>query len=321
MNHIPTEVVSAIGERLDGQSLVTCLQVSWDWHHNFLPLVWGKISKTDWIYHSFPLTTWTPLSNNLPHTDSRAQFNARVHRYLQHVRSLTWHNNNALLRDKVFTCLSSQMHLRQFNTILQRTPNLTSFSLVMATQGIEDYILLWILQLLQRLEHLTALEVDIPRQGSVTPIEQHFPLFAKLEALKIAGDWYSEGMIGTLDTAVAMIDCAPAWKVRRLEIDRIDISFFRYCPELEQLTLNTPSCGYKVPEGSAVKEVIVRQLQGLTSLKTMTVYKSFGWKEYVRKIAKLEGSEMMWTRAALYPGHRERQDTFTLRDVFGLSQP
>lgn len=302
MNHIPTEILFAIGERLDGRSLVACLQVSWDWYHTFLPLVWDTISKKAWIHRSFPLTTWTPLSNNLPDTDPRAQLNARVHRHLQHVRSLTWHNNQTLLRDKVSTYVPPQMHLRQFSIVLQRTPNLTSFSLVMATQGIDYYILTSILDLLQRLEHLTALEVDIPRHYAVIPIEQHFPLFAKLEVLILAGNWYSGRTIRTLDTAAVTANDTPPWKVRKLEIDRINFSFFRYCPELEHLTLNTPSSGYVAPEGSAGKEVIVGQLQELSKLKTMIVFMSFELGEYVRKIVKVEGSEMMWTRAALFLG-------------------
>ncbi|KAK3819346.1 MAG: hypothetical protein JOS17DRAFT_756243 [Linnemannia elongata] len=319
MNHIPTEILFAIGEQLDGRSLVACLQVSWKWHHTFLPLIWDTIFKKDWIHRSFPLRTLALLSNNLPHTNSRAQLNARVHRHLQHVRSLTWHNNNALLRDKVVTNLPSQMHLRQLSIVLQSTPNLTTFSLVMATQGIDYYIFTSILDLLQRLEHLTALEVDIPRDYAIIPIEQHFTLFAKLEVLIVAGNWYSGVTIRTLDTAAVRAGDIPVWKARRLEIDRIDISFFRRCPELEHLTFN-PSRSYMAPESSAVKEAIVEQLQGLSKLKTIIFFRPFGLREYVSKIVKVEGSGMKWTRAAHFPGQSVGQDVFTLRDVFGLSQ-
>ena len=97
--------------------------------------------------------------------------------------------------------------------------------------------------------------------------------------------------------------------------------FFDTVPSSSILTLNTPSSGYVAPEGSAGKEVIVGQLQELSKLKTMIVFMSFELGEYVRKIVKVEGSEMMWTRAALFPGQRVEQNVFTLRDVFGLSQP
>ncbi|KAG9072899.1 hypothetical protein KI688_000680 [Linnemannia hyalina] len=320
MFELPPELVLAIGTLLDNRSLVACLRVSQDWHCAFLPLVWGTISKKSWTHYSFPLTTWTPLSSNLPRTHPRAHSQARVHRYLQHVQSLTWHNNNALLRDKVITCPPSQMHLRQLSIVLQRTPNLTSLSLAMATHGIEGYIISSILHLLQQLEHLVTLEVDIPRQGSVTPIEQHFPLFAKLEELKIPGDWYSGETIRTLETAAAVTtENTTLWKLRRLEIDRIDISFFRQCPQLEHVTLSNPTWRCMVLEDSAVKEVIVGQLQRLLGLKSMVVYMSFGRRKHMPKIMKVEGNEMMWTHEALFPGDSAvGQDVFSLRDVFGL---
>jgi hypothetical protein len=138
----------------------------------------------------------------------------------------------------------------------------------MARQGIDDYILSSIPHLLQDLDYLSEFEVDIPRQGLAISIRKYLPLFAKMEQLKIGGNWYSG--VETLETM--SIEVIP-WKLQRLAIDRINMSFLPFCPQLEQLTFSHSLSRVENFQRLKVKKGIVVQLQGLSRLnKTPSMF-------------------------------------------------
>ncbi|KAG9072900.1 hypothetical protein KI688_000681 [Linnemannia hyalina] len=266
-------------------------------------MIWGTIGKKDWIHCAFFLKSKNTFSDP-------AENRTRVYRYLQHVRSLTWHNNHALLRDLVFSHVPRQMHLVQLRNVLRRTVNLSHFSLVMDTHGIEEPAIRSIFRLLHKLPYLSNLEIDLPLQGSkVTCNEQYFPVFAKLKELRIAGHWY-EGFETLRPAPTTVIP----WVLKYLTIYRLDMSFFRFCPDLEHLTINPSVNNNRDSETLEVKEVIVEQLQGLSKLSTVVLNVRYSLDVDVGKIVKVKGSEDQWT----CPGVSKR--FYTLRDVFGLTQ-
>lgn len=316
MPHIPTEILIAIGNSLDRRSLVTCLQVSRVWHDTLLPLNWSSITVLHWLRPTFFLTTWKPLYDVVgPPSTTFTHYNARVHNYLQHIRSLAWRNNSSM---PMYCHGHKQIQIKQLVLVLQRTSNLTHFSLVMVLQGIDDYILSSILYLLQDLEHLSELEIDVPRQGLAIPIKKHLPLFAQLEELKIRGNWYS----GVETLGPVSFESIP-WKLRRLAIDRIDMSFFRFCAQLEHLTFRDHLYKHQgSSQNPEIKSVIVEQLQGLPRLNTVVVDLYFGAAGYAGKtIVRVEGSETQWTLSCTDSEKPVNQSIFTLRNVFALSQP
>ncbi|KAF9545718.1 hypothetical protein EC957_010581 [Mortierella hygrophila] len=202
------------------------------------------------------------------------------------------------------------MRLRQLSKALQRTVNLSHFSLVMDTHGINELTIRHIFQLLHGLPYLSNLEIDLPLQDSKeTSIELYFPVFAKLKELRIAGRWY-EG-VETLRPAPTTVI---PWVLKYLTIYRLDMSFFRFCPDLEHLTINPSINNNRDSETLEVKEVIVEQLQGLSKLSTVVLNVRYSLDMKVGKIVKVKGSEGQWT----CPGVSKH--LYTLRDVFGLTQ-
>ncbi|KAF9545717.1 hypothetical protein EC957_010580 [Mortierella hygrophila] len=285
MPHIPTEVLLAIGELLDGRSLVACLQVTQDWHDTLRHFVWTTISERQWTHYDFPPASWIPLIDyDGPLIASQEQRKAKVEWGLQQTRSLTFYNNNALA-NKLHWCRKSrlprQILMIQLVHVVQRTPNLVRFSLVMMYHGPDDINLATMLELLHKMPKLEAVEIDLPYRRRLAPIKGHFRLFARLKELKIGGDWYRG--VKTLGPAP---DKTMPWNLKHLTIDRLDMSFFRFCPSLERLTFSSFISGYSDPETLEVREVIVGQLRQLTKLVTIIFEENYHHPEYEYKIQK-----------------------------------
>ncbi|KAF9134667.1 hypothetical protein BGW39_006256 [Mortierella sp. 14UC] len=259
-------------------------------------------------------------------TKDKIRLDADVHWWLRHTRSLTWYNNNALLETKMFMRLPPQMPTSQLVLVLRRTPNLVHFSLVMASHGADKQFLSSILALLRDLPHLTALEIDIPRRDWIVPIKEHLQLFAKLKELKIAGDWY--GGVRTLEPMMQQrqqeqgqeqVELYAPWKLQILEIDRSDMSFFPYCPDLEYVAFNYRAYGYGhgVTEDCPFNQRILGQLQGMLRLHTVVLTGAFDFDERefrIRADKDCEGTARVWE--LISPDSEKR--TWTLQEIVNL---
>ncbi|KAG0279901.1 hypothetical protein BGZ96_001775 [Linnemannia gamsii] len=292
MPHIPAEILLSLGELLDGRSLVACLRVSQHWHNALRPFVWTTISKNHWISYKFPLRHWIPLEDHpRPHDQAQEQQNAKIIYGLQHTRSLTFYNNNAITIKETHIHILSQIPMLRLILVLERMPNLVSFSLVMSSHGPDDYSLSSILRLLHDIDSLQAVEIDLPYRSRQVAIKHHFTLFARLKELKIAGDWYR----GAKTLAPEPIEYTP-WKLQQFNIDRLDMSFYHYCPDLKELTFDvTGSQEYGGVGGSpTIIPKIVRQLQGLSRLNTIVLSMYWGWQKHVYTVAKDRDDEARW---------------------------
>ncbi|KAF9147016.1 hypothetical protein BG015_011411 [Linnemannia schmuckeri] len=233
MINLPPEILLGIGELLEKQSLLACLQVSQDWYYALHLTVWTTISKQHWIHPAFPLRQWTPLPDDAtPYTDAQKKRDTKILRCLQQTYSLTFHDNKSLRSTGIHIRLPTQIAMSQLHAVVQRTSNLVRFSLVMWGRGPSDYILSLILKLLYEMPRLEAVEINLERRR-LFPIKRHFPLFAKLKEIRIEGDWYRG-----VKTVGPAPDKIMPWKLQHLTIDCLDMSFFRYCPNLEKLSFN-----------------------------------------------------------------------------------
>lgn len=292
MPHIPTEILLTLGELLDGGSLVACLQVSQDWYNALSPFVWTTISKNHWIKYTFPLRHWIPIEGHSGlHDQAKEQKDAKIILGLQHTRSLTFYNNNAITRKKAYIRILPQIPMSQLILALERMPKLVCFSLVMSTNGPYDYSLSSILWLLHDIDSLQVVEIDLPYRSRQVAIKHHFPLLAKLRELKIAGDWYR----GVKTLGPLPVEYTP-WKLQKFNIDRLDMSFFHYCPDLKEFTFDvTGSEEYGGAGGSStIIPKIVGQLQGLLELNTIVLSKSWGWHKDVYTVLKEKEDEARW---------------------------
>ncbi|KAG9072901.1 hypothetical protein KI688_000682 [Linnemannia hyalina] len=283
MPHIPTEVLLTIGELLDGRSLAACLQVARDWYDALCPFVWTTISERQWTNYTFPPVSWIPLINDNGHLiASQEQRKAKIDWGLQQTRYLTFYNNNALAKKLPWyksSRLPRQILMIQLVHVVQRTLNLVRFSLVMMYHGPDDVNLATMLELLHQKPMLEAVEIDLPYRTRLVPIKHHFQLFARLKELKIGGDWYRG-----VKTLGFTPDNITPWKLKHLTIDRLDMSFFRFCPSLERLTFSSSINGYRDPESLEVREVIMEQLRQLIKLVTFIFEENYHHPEYEYKI-------------------------------------
>jgi hypothetical protein len=137
----------------------------------------------------------------------------------------------------------------------------------MLNQGPSDQQLSMIFVLLEMMPKLEAVEIILPSRTRLVAIERSFPLFAKLKELKIAGRWYTGA--STLGTVPDKIE---PWKLQILKIDRFDLSFLPYCPEVKELTLDLNGIKEsKRPVDPLLRKKILEQVHGLSKLNAINL--------------------------------------------------
>ncbi|KAG0315942.1 hypothetical protein BGZ97_007671 [Linnemannia gamsii] len=91
--------------------------------------------------------------------------------------------------------------------------------------------------------------------------------FHNLKELKIAGRWYTGA--STLGTVPDKIE---PWKLQILKIDRFDLSFLPYCPEVKELTLDLNGIKEsKRPVDPLLRKKILEQVHGLSKLNAINL--------------------------------------------------
>lgn len=194
---------------------------------------------------------------------------------------LSWYSSNWLLV-KIF--------MMQLVNVVQRTPNLVRFSLVMMSHGPDDINLATMLKLLHKMPKLEFVEIDLPYWTRLVPIKHHFLLFARLKELKIGGDWYRG--VKTLGSAP---DKITPWNLKHLTIDRLDMSFFHYCPNLEKLSLDLTGFSFGAPKNNPVIKRFMEQLRQLAKLKIIAFEENNYHPEYDFKIQ--QEKNRIWCRS------------------------
>ncbi|KAF9906055.1 hypothetical protein EC991_001063 [Linnemannia zychae] len=166
----------------------------------------------------------------------------------------------------------------------------------------------------------------MPRRDWIVPIKEYLRLFAKLKELKIAGDWY--GGVRTLEPTMqqwqhgqeqTQVEHNMPWKLQILVIDRHDMSFFPYCPNLEHFTYTSRAYeyGHGVFGRCPCKQRISEQLQSMSRLHTVVIISAFDIDEREFKVrAASEGDETgrLWELTSLDSGSRR----WTLGEILDL---
>ncbi|KAF9152233.1 hypothetical protein BG015_005572 [Linnemannia schmuckeri] len=216
VDRIPTELLLAIGQFLDGTSLVDSLQVCRQWYHTLQPLVWFTISEYQWHLKSFPIQPDINPSRDL------ALFS-----HLPLVRQIAWAENNIISSKKGSKIvLNRQFSVARLVWLLQRTPNLAILSLRRYCDGFSPVFY----QTLTDLLNLRRLHIQVAFPKTRIPIENMFSLFSRLDELHLAGSWYTHEK-STEPLSPSEKTVTP-WRLKSLKCTRLDLALTQYCPNL-----------------------------------------------------------------------------------------
>ncbi|KAF9079976.1 hypothetical protein BGX23_002878 [Mortierella sp. AD031] len=251
MLHLPNEIVFAIGQCLDASSLFNSRLVCSQWSVALGPLLWFRISKKAWHHPRFPIK------------HDSAIYDASLNHCLSHVKFFEWHNNLSLTSKKVLTKTQPQIPTTRLAILLSMAPNLTVLSLRMESHGPDSSLF----EAVRGLQHLKILKIDMPERDDLVPIETMFPLFARLDELRLEGYWYQR----EVDPQLPLLADEPLWRIKRLTIDLLDMPLLRRCPDLEHLRLLPPTLSLK-GKMRAVWDTLALLLLESTSLKGLIFY-------------------------------------------------
>ena len=217
VDRIPTELLLALGQFLDGSSLVDCLQVCRQWHHTLQPLVWSTISEHQWHSKSFPIQPDVNSSRDialLPH--------------LSLIRQISWAENNIIATKKKGPkiVVGRQLSATRLAWLLQRTPNLAILSLKRYCDGFAPVLY----PALADLPNLRRLHIHVFFHKTQIPIENMFSLFSRLDDLHLGGSWYIHEK--STEPLLPSKKATTPWRLRSLKCTRLDLALTRYCPDL-----------------------------------------------------------------------------------------
>ncbi|KAF9124043.1 hypothetical protein BGW39_008504 [Mortierella sp. 14UC] len=189
------------------------------WYHALLPLVWSTVSVYQWHHPSFPIRPLVTPSKDpalLP--------------YLSLIRHIFWADNilvsSTTPATKPLKTIARQMSASRFAWLLHNSPNLATLSLRRYCSGFDPVFY----HAVAAMPNLKSLCIHAPSHKTRIPIEDMFPLFARLEELHIAGFWYNqEGLTGS--RFLNSIKTTP-WRLKKLKCNRPDWALALYCPDL-----------------------------------------------------------------------------------------
>ncbi|KAF9144770.1 hypothetical protein BGX30_011534 [Mortierella sp. GBA39] len=217
VDRIPTELLLALGQFLDGPSLVDCLQVCRQWHHTLQPLVWSTISEYQWHSKSFPIQPDVNPSRDialLPH--------------LPFIRQISWTENNIITtKKKGFKfVVGRQFSATRLAWLLQRTPNLAILSLTRYSDEFAPVLY----RALANLPNLRRLHIHVFVRKTQIQIEDMFSLFSRLDELHLARSWYIDKK--STESLLPSEKATFPWRLRSLKCARLGLALTRYCPDL-----------------------------------------------------------------------------------------
>ncbi|KAK3808054.1 MAG: hypothetical protein JOS17DRAFT_766353 [Linnemannia elongata] len=216
VDRIPTELLLALAQFLNGLSLVNCIQVCRQWHHILQPLVWSIISEHHWHSKSFPIRPDVNLSRDitlLPH--------------LSLVRQISWAENTIATKKKDSNfVVGRQLSAARLAWLLQRTPNLADLSLRRYRDGFAPVLY----RALADMPNLRRLHIHVVLHRTQIPIEDMFSLFSRLEELHLDGSWYIHEK--STEPLPPNEKATTLWRLKSLRCTRLDLALTRYCPDL-----------------------------------------------------------------------------------------
>lgn len=209
VDRIPTELLLALGQFLDGPSLVNCLQVCRQWHHNLQSLVWSTISEHQWHSKSFPIQPDFNPSRDiglLPH--------------LPLIRQLSWAENNIITSKKKGSkiVVGRQFSAARLTWLLQRTPNLAILSLRRYRGGFAPVFY----RALADLPNLRRLHIHVVFHKTQIPMEDMFSLFSRLDELHLARSWYIHEK--STEPLLPSEMATTPWRLKSLRCTRLDLA-------------------------------------------------------------------------------------------------
>ncbi|KAG0271451.1 hypothetical protein BGZ95_000730 [Linnemannia exigua] len=325
-NDIPTEILLTLGEQLDGPSLCVSLRVCRQWYYALYPLVWTKITKTNWCHPSFPIYESTILSAPFNNKDEELKA-TRILLFLRHTRHFEWkdvrvsrrHDNGGHDSDGT-RILVNRVPFPTLPPILCWMPNLTQFSLILPHSKPSNALLLSILDPVN-LQNLKTLVLDFPSKYPKMRIERLYPLFSKLEELRIHGPWYcgpnpdSNSHVDTEATTVsADALVSNLMNLKRLAVDWVLDSFFKRCLTLEHLTIKYPMIVSAMDESHRRPHELCVLLRQMPKLETIALRHNTAVNADEFSIRSSTGPYSPWRRTLKWGEYFEGAD-LTLEDI------
>jgi hypothetical protein len=299
VHHIPTEIILAFGELLDGPSLYASLQVSRQWYLALHQYAWVSITKKQWFHPTFPINRSTKLFP--PFNETVEEMNAtKILTCLRLTQSLEWNDiriprrprsvnsNTALLPS---TPPPPPVTLPDLAILFRLMPHLNHVNLAMARAfaGIPEQTLQSVINV-KNLRNLRVLHLDLPDLGYTLVLEKMYPLLSQLEELNLRGRWFWE-----YDVSTRKYPNHAPWSLKRLTVDRVFIMFLGYCPALETISFKHPMSrlGRRMER---TRETMLDHLQKMSNLRTITVGRSSDLKEDEFHIQEPMGPTALWDK-------------------------
>ncbi|KAG0275001.1 hypothetical protein BGZ95_009269 [Linnemannia exigua] len=278
---IPTEIVLVFGELLDGPSLYACLQVT--------------IGRYQWYHPSFPITSWmnftAPFRN-----EAEEKMAAHLLSCFRQTQLVDWYDVRSIhhggWKGTDFPPLyESELHLSKLMFVLRSMPNLCRLALICTLDHFYHKNALAILTVLN-LPRLQYLRLHLAYNMTPTAIETLYPCFSRLKELSLRGDWYRD-----VDTQGQKYPTFAPWRLQRLTIDHVQISFLWHCPSLEKMTFKHPIVIWNRRE--PYRENMLKQLLDMRHLKTIVITGvGLGYATEYKTLEPM-GVDAVWTKKIL----------------------
>lgn len=219
MAQLPNEIIIAIGQHLSRLSILNSVMVCRQWHQVLGPFVWSFIFKKVWHHPRFPIKCYSASSDS------------SLAPCFCHVKLLEWHNNRSLISIRAISKIEArdQIPTARLGLLLSMMSNLAILVLRVESQGADPALF----EAIRGLQHLRILKINIHEgDEALIPIETMFPLFSRLDELRLEGSWYRHEK-----NPVFHPYGTEKWRMKRLTVSPQDSHLARHCPDLEHLRL------------------------------------------------------------------------------------
>ncbi|KAF9921875.1 hypothetical protein FBU30_008043 [Linnemannia zychae] len=217
MDSLPTELITAFGQYLDGPSLSSSLRVCRFWFHALTPLIWSHISRTQWHRPGFPI-------RQVFDTYDDSSFRPK----LLQIRHLEW-AANCDLKDVNTITIRKEIARPRLIQLLGMAVNIRSLELRMPITLDE----LEILQSFTQLRRLKRLRIEATGLDMFAiNLQDMSNIFARLETLESEGFWLNISM----DSWEQSQD-VESWQLKRLSIGYYALPMLWHCVHLRELEI------------------------------------------------------------------------------------
>ncbi|KAG0304501.1 hypothetical protein BGZ97_001468 [Linnemannia gamsii] len=246
MDSMPTELIEAFGQYLDGPSLYSSLRVCRFWFNALSPLIWSHISKTQWHRTGFPIRQVFDAYDDSP-----------LRPKLLQIRHLEWAANSDL-KDVSAITIRKEIARSRLVQLLRMAANVRSLELQMPITADE----LVLLQSIAELRQLRRLRIEATGLDMFAiRLQDMDDTFSKLETLESSGHWLHIDL-----SSWERPQDAQQWRMERLSVGYYALPILWHCENLRELEI-------RIFEGFGFQRSEKRSLRPLQTCRNLEVLK------------------------------------------------